>query len=68
MNQTRNFRTEYEAFIQKYPYKTIDVNGVKVRYQYGGKKDAPVLLFFHGLEMQEIGQLMHCITKKIIDF
>lgn len=54
MNQTRNFRTEYEAFIQKYPYKTVDVNGIKVRYQYGGKKDAPVLLFFHGLEMQEM--------------
>lgn len=54
MSQTRNFRTEYEAFIQKYPYKTIDVNGIKVRYQYGRKKDAPVLLFFHGLEMQEM--------------
>ena len=54
MNQTRNFRREYKAFIQKYPYKTIDVNGIKVRYQYGGKKDAPVLLFFHGLEMQEM--------------
>ena len=51
MSQTRNFRTEYESFIQKYPYKTIEVNGIKVRYQYGGKKDAPVLLFFHGLEM-----------------
>lgn len=45
MNQTRNFKTEYEAFIQKYPYKTIDVNGIKVRYQYGGKKDAPVRSF-----------------------
>ena len=27
---------------------------MKVRYQYGGKDGAPVILFFHGLEMQEM--------------
>lgn len=27
---------------------------MKVRYQYGGKDDAPVILFFNGLEMQEM--------------
>lgn len=50
----RNFKTEYQAFLQKYPYKTVEVNGISVRYQRGGKEGAPVLLFFHGLEMQEM--------------
>lgn len=50
----RNFKTEYQAFLQKYPYKTIEVNGIRVHYQYGGKEETPVLLFFHGLEMQEM--------------
>lgn len=53
MEKTRNFKTEYQAFLQQYPYQTIEVNGTKIRYQYGGKEGAPVLLFFHGLEMQE---------------
>lgn len=30
------------------------VDGVKVRYQYGGRDGAPVILFFNGLEMQEM--------------
>lgn len=30
------------------------MNGVKVRYQYGGKEGAPVVLFLHGLEMHEM--------------
>ncbi len=34
----RDFRAEYKAFLQQYPFQTIDVNGVKVRYQYGGKE------------------------------
>ena len=50
----RDFRTEYKAFLQQYPFQTIDVNGVKVRYQYGGKEGAPVVLFLHGLEMHEM--------------
>lgn len=54
MCDTRNFRKEYDAFLQRFPYQTAVVEGIKVRYQYGGKKDAPVLLFFNGLEMQEM--------------
>ena len=54
MYDTRNFRKEYDAFLQQFPYQTAVVDGIKVRYQYGGKKDAPVLLFFNGLEMQEM--------------
>ena len=38
----------------KVPYQTAVVDNVKVRYQYGGKEGAPVILFFHGLEMQEM--------------
>ncbi len=33
---------------------TAVVDNVKVSYQYSGKDGAPVLLFFHGLEMQEM--------------
>ena len=40
--------------MQKIPYQTAVVDNVKVSYQYGGKDGAPVLLFFHGLEMQEM--------------
>ena len=54
MEEARNYKTEYAAFLRQYPYQTIAVDGVKVRYQYGGKEGAPVLLFFHGLEMQEM--------------
>lgn len=54
MCDTRNFKKEYDAFLQRFPYQTAAVDGIKVRYQYGGKKDAPVLLFFNGLEMQEM--------------
>lgn len=50
----RDFREEYKAFLREYPYKTIEVDGVTVRYQRGGKEGAPTVLFFHGLEMQEM--------------
>lgn len=50
----RDFKAEYNDFLQKYPFQTIEVNGIHVRYQYGGKEDAPVILFFHGLEMHEM--------------
>ena len=33
---------------------TAVVDDVKVRYQYGGKEGAPGILFFNGLEMQEM--------------
>mgnify|MGYP002533065082 FL=1 len=50
----RDFREEYKAFLREYPYKTIEVDGVTVRYQRRGKEGAPTVLFFHGLEMQEM--------------
>lgn len=50
----RDFREEYKVFLREYPYKTIEVDGVTVRYQRGGKEGAPTVLFFHGLEMQEM--------------
>ena len=54
MNDSRDFKKEYDAFLKKVPYQTAVVDGVKVRYQYGGKDGAPVILFFNGLEMQEM--------------
>ncbi len=50
----KDFREEYKAFLNEFPFSTVEVNGMRVRYQYGGKDGAPVLLFFHGLEMQEM--------------
>ena len=54
MNDTRDFKKEYDAFLKKVPYQTAVVDGVAVRYQYGGHAGAPVILFFNGLEMQEM--------------
>lgn len=54
MNDSRDFKKEYDAFLQKVPYQTAVVDGIKVRYQYGGMDGAPVILFFNGLEMQEM--------------
>ena len=54
VNESRDYKKEYDAFLEKVPYQTITVDNVKVRYQYGGKDDAPVILFFNGLEMQEM--------------
>ena len=54
MNDSRDFKKEYDAFMKKVPYQTAVVDDVKVRYQYGGKDGAPVILFFNGLEMQEM--------------
>ena len=54
MNDSRDFKKEYDAFLQKVPYQTAVIDGIKVRYQYGGKDGAPVILFFNGLEMQEM--------------
>lgn len=50
----RDFKAEYRDFLQQYPFQMIDVDGIKIRYQYGGKEDAPVIVFFHGLEMHEM--------------
>ena len=54
MSDSRDFKKEYDEFLKKVPYQTIVVDNVKVRYQYGGKDGAPVILFFNGLEMQEM--------------
>ena len=54
MNDSRDFKKEYDVFLQKVPYQTAVIAGIKVRYQYGGKDGAPVILFFNGLEMQEM--------------
>ena len=54
MYDSRDFKKEYDAFLKKVPYQTAVVDNVKVRYQYGGKDGAPVILFFNGLEMQEM--------------
>ena len=54
MNDRRDFQKEYAAFLKKVPYQSAVVDGVTVRYQYGGKDGAPVILFFNGLEMQEM--------------
>ena len=54
MSNNRDFKKEYDIFQQKFPYQTTVVDGIEVRYQYGGNEDAPVLFFFNGLEMQEM--------------
>lgn len=54
MDDSRDFKKEYDAFLKKVPYQTAVVNNIKVRYQYGGRDGAPVILFFNGLEMQEM--------------
>ena len=54
MNDSRDFKKEYDAFLRSVPDQTAVVDGVTVRYQYGGKEGAPVILFFNGLEMQEM--------------
>ena len=54
MNDSRDFQKEYDAFFKRVPYQTAVIDRVKVRYQYGGRDGAPVILFFNGLEMQEM--------------
>jgi len=54
MNDSRDFKKEYDSFLNKVPYQTAVVDDITVKYQYGGKDGAPVILFFHGLEMQEM--------------
>ena len=54
VNDSRDFKKEYDAFLAKVPYQTAVIDGVSVRYQYGGRDGAPVILFFNGLEMQEM--------------
>ena len=45
MNDSRDFKKEYDAFLKKVPYRTAVVDGVEGRYQYGGRDGAPVILF-----------------------
>lgn len=39
-------KKEYDAFLNKVPYQTAVIDNIKVRYQYGDKDDAIVILFF----------------------
>ena len=39
MRDSRDFKEEYAAFLKKVPYQTAVVDGVTVRYQYGGKDE-----------------------------
>ena len=45
MDDSRDFKKEYDAFLKKVPYQTAVVDNIKVRYQYGGRDGAPVILF-----------------------
>ncbi len=54
MDDSRDFKKKYDALLKKVPYQTAVVDNIKVRYQYGGRDGAPVILFFNGLEMQEM--------------
>lgn len=54
MNDSKDFKREYETFLKNVPYQTSVIDDVEVRYQYGGKDGAPVILFFNGLDMQEM--------------
>ncbi len=54
MNDSRDFKKEYDSFLEEVPYQMVCVDGAKTRYQYGGKDEAPVILFFNGLEMHEM--------------
>lgn len=54
MAEVRNFKAEYDAFMQENPYRTVEINGVRAKYIIGGRQDRPVIVFFHGLEMQEM--------------
>ena len=56
MNNSRDFKEEYVAFLKKVPYQTAIIDNVKVRYQYGGKDDAPVILFFNGSSALGVGK------------
>lgn len=66
MCDTRNFRKEYDVFLQRFPHRTAVIEDIKVRYQYGGKENAPVILFFNGLEMQEMW--MPCCVYMLKDY
>lgn len=43
MSTPRDFKAEYQAYRKEYPYQTMQVNGIPVRYQFGGKEGAPVM-------------------------
>lgn len=64
----RDFREEYKAFLREYPYKTIEVDGVTVRYQRGGKEGAPTVLFSMDWKCRKCGCPMCCISVKNTDF
>ena len=50
----KTFQEDLDEFLKKYPYDTIDVDGVTYDYILTGAKNRPVLVGFNGLEMQEM--------------
>ena len=68
MNDSRDFKKEYAAFLQKGPYQTAVVDGVQVRYQYGGRDGAPVLLFLTDWRCRKCGCRMPKGLGKNTDF
>ena len=55
INDSRDFKKEYDAFLKKVPYKTAVVDGVKVRYQYGGKDGARSFSFLTDQRCRKCG-------------
>ncbi len=45
MNDSRDFKKEYDSFLEEVPYQMVCVDGVKTRYQYDGKDDAQSFFF-----------------------
>ena len=64
----RDFREEYKAFLREYPYKTIEVDGVTVRYQRGEKKVRRLFCFSMDWKCRKCGCPMRCISVKNTDF
>ena len=73
MGKTRDFEAEYKAFLQKYPYKIIEVNGIKIRYQsatdpcflsWQERKTRPLFCFSMDWKCRKCGCLTHCISVK----
>ena len=66
MNDSRDFKKEYDAFLKNVPYQTAAIDGVEVRYQYGGKDGALVLLFL--LKLVPAKTEMKLLLKKSTGF
>ena len=68
MSNNRDFKKEYDIFQQKIPYQTTVVDGIEVRYQYGGNEDAPVLSFLTDWRCRKCGCHMLKNLERDTDF